>query len=214
MCNHETVIFNKCMDCNTPMVCVNPERPDNVPLPNLTKYRIPPNIQDRAMIIYSKMHVNMKKGNKRKELDFFLIYSAYKELGIFVDPKYIAKLVGITNHSISKAHATFSVSSTGYNPPINIGNACVLIPEFCALIGCIESNVIKEIRDIGIDIIQKHPELSEHSPQKLAAAFIQAYYDSRNYRLNKQLLCDIVNVTEGTMSTIVKIVRTAIESPC
>ena len=212
MCEHKTIVFHKCVECNVRMVVMEQDKHPNGTIPNLTKYKISPEVRNKAMYIYNKhMQVDHKKGTKRKELEFFLIYCAHKELGSLVEPRVIAKMVGISTKSIGKAHATFSVSTTGYKPPIVIGNAPGLIPEFCAIIGSIESNVIKTIRDMSIEIITYYPELNEHSPQKLGAAFIQAYFDLNNYRLDRQRLCDLVNVTEGTLGSIVKIVRNLIE---
>jgi transcription initiation factor TFIIIB Brf1 subunit/transcription initiation factor TFIIB len=194
------------------MINDGPSNGQNVSVPNLTKYGIPTDVRCKAIQIYDNhMRVNLKKGIKRKELDFYLIYCAYKELGILVEPRNIAHLVGISDKSIGKAHSTFSAISTGYKPPIVIGTAPMIIPELCAKIGSIEPAVIKEIRDLCIRSLETHPEFCEYSPQKLAAAFIHTYLEHNNYKVNRQLLCSLVNVTEGTLITIVKIVRSTIE---
>lgn len=208
MCDHLTVVFHRCTQCDVSMVQIEQEHTPNVTIPNLTKYRIPPEVRNKAMQIYNnQMQVDQKKGTKKKELEFYIIYCAYKELGIQKDPIVIARMVGINKNSIGKAHASFSVSVTGYKPPILIGDAPTLIPEFCTAIGCIEADKIKEIRDMSRKIIEYRKDISEHSPHKLAAAFIQAYFDCKDYRLDRQRLCELVNVTEGTLGSIVKIVR-------
>ena len=80
MCEHQTVILHKCMACGVSMVHTPQDRVPNGTVPNLLKYRIPPEVRARAMLIYNtKMRVDLKKGVKRKELEFFLIYSLHLE---------------------------------------------------------------------------------------------------------------------------------------
>ena len=132
-CLHNTVVFAKCIGCGHKMIAVKDDDFNKNSMFNIKNcYDIPENVRRKAIELHSRMNVDTKKGTKRKELEFFLIYSAYKEEGIVVEPKNLARKMGINPNSIGRAHSTFSFSSTGYKPPIVIGSPLELIPELAA----------------------------------------------------------------------------------
>ena len=208
-CGHETIILNRCLKCKIPMrEAVHVKGGASATLPNLSRYDIPGDVRGMALDLYTtKMHVDFKRGTKRRELDFFLIYSAYKELGILTEPLPVAMEVGIGPNSIGKAHATFCFGTTGYKPPIVIGYAPDLVPRFCQALGYSDTQVVRAIQDLAETTIERNKTLRDHSPQKLAAAFIQVYFDRQDYQLDRKHLCEMVNVTEGTLGAVVKTVR-------
>ena len=205
-CAHDTVLFSRCTACEQPVAAVcTGNKPQQ--LFNIRNYHIPDEVRRRAMELYSRMHVDIKKGTKRKELEYFLVYSAYKEEGIVVEPYGLAKIMGINPASIGKAHSAFSFSSTGYKPPIMIGSPIKLIPELCAKLGTIEVGIVESIVGLARSVISKNAALLEHSPQKLAVAFIESYLEDNSYEVNKQLLCELVNVTDGTLNSVIKVIK-------
>jgi hypothetical protein len=187
------------------MMAVNSSKPQQ--LFNIHNFNIPDTVRRRAMELYSRMRVDIKKGTKRKELEYFLVYSAYKEEGMVVEPHCLAKIMGIDPSSIAKAHSAFSFSSTGYKPPILIGSPIKLIPELCAKMGTIEVSVVENIVCLARSVLVKNSSLLEHSPQKLAVAFIEAYLEKNSYEVDKQMLCELVNVTDGTLNTVIKVIK-------
>ena len=208
-CTHDTILFSKCDSCGQKMVAIQKsDRHKSTPLFNIKNHHIPDNVRRRALELYSRMTVETKKGTKRRELEFFLVYSAYKEEGIVVEPRSLAKIMGINQNSIGKAHSTFSFSSTGYKPPIIVGEPIKLIPELVAKLGMVEASVVEEMVMLASNTLEKEPSLLEHSPQKLAVAFIQAYLEKNDYTVDKQLLCDLVSVTDGTLNGVIKVIKT------
>lgn len=205
-CKHETIVFKKCIICGQEMMVIHPAVSTVNAQLNLSKYHIPDNVRRRAMNIYASINVDAKKG-KRKELEFFLIYSAYKEENEVVEPHALARDIGISVRSISRIYAMFSPALTGYKPPVIIGDAIQLIPQLIANLGACDVEMVEDIILIAKRVVLCDPTLLEQSPQKLAVAIILSYFEKHEYTLDKQYLCDLVNVTNGTLNVVVKSIK-------
>lgn len=206
-CEHDTIVFFKCIKCGVQMEKHKGPVNKKPTIMHINNFNIPDSIRDRALDIYSRMNIEPKKSAKKRELIFFLIYSAYKEEGIPIEPKRLAKIIGINFSSIGKSHSAFSYSTTGYKPPIMIGDPLKLIPEISASLGNLSLEIVNNIIEFAKKILKANPSLKDHSPQKLATAFIHSYLELNEYSMNKHVLCEIVNVTDGTLNAMIKTIK-------
>jgi len=154
-----------------------------------------------------------RKGKMREKFVFFCIYRAHTNLGIVVDPKLIARDLGLSNGDISKAISAFSGGVTGYNyNRPNSAKPTELIPVYCEKLGCSEETT-EQIIALANEIIEKDKKMSngvllEYFPQKVAIGIIFYYAQIYGINIDRAHLSSDLLLSEATINTIVRQITT------
>lgn len=160
-------------------------------------------IKIRANAIYMKMYHTTKRAKKRKLLLFFCVYSAYKELGINVNPSDLGHIFGLTSGQLQKTESMFSHLQTGYKPVCNIRTVYDYISDYCIKIGLEE--YIPDITLLCQNIIAKHKDLAQSSSQPMAAGMIKYFMTINGIELEDQnALAVAADRSDTTISSFFK----------
>jgi len=83
-------------------------------LQDMVSFDISPDIKEKANDVYNMLDISTKRGGRRKKVVFFCLYEAHRLMRIPIDPKDLAKIVGIGKNHISKAFTMCSPIETAY----------------------------------------------------------------------------------------------------
>lgn len=168
---------------------------ENIPLPE--------EIKIKAEEIFNKLNPQTKRGNRRKQLIFFCIHSAYLELGNPQDPKKIAQLVGIKNSKMTKSLSMYSQAQTGYKPPLIFVTPLDFIPQYCEMLKLTEETT-QDVKLFAETILQKDTTLKQKFPQKIAAGILLYYLTINGIQINKKEYAKVIQLSEVTINNIYK----------
>jgi len=179
-------------------------------LDELNQYRLRPEIKQKAQKIFLKLGRGTHRGNKRKQLLFYCIYSAeleyhdeHPEIEEDVDPGIIRKLVGISHGSMRRAMSMFSEIQTGYRPKTGEANPLGMIRCYC-LENHISEELVEPIKELGKKILDKHPKLKEEYPQTVAAGLIKYCLTTMGVEIDNKSFSKNVNLSEATINSMYK----------
>jgi hypothetical protein len=173
-------------------------------LPDLIEYnQFSEDIKNRANAIYMQMKHNTKRAKKRKLLLFFCVYSAYKELGINVNPSDLGHIFNLSSGELQKTESMFSHLQTGYKPVCNVRTIYDYISDYCIKIGMEE--FIPNITLLCQTILLKNKDLSQASCQPAAAGMIKYYMTINGIELsNKNALAEAADRSDTTVECMYK----------
>jgi transcription initiation factor TFIIIB Brf1 subunit/transcription initiation factor TFIIB len=208
-CDHENVERGKCLDCGKTFITLGSdygESKSSVKLKasekslknDLLKLPYPEDIKNKAEEIFQRLNTTTRRGRRRKQLVFFCIYSAYKELGLAKDPKGIAITIGIKPSSTARAVAMYSESQTGYRSKDIDIDPLSYIPEYC------EQLQILDMAEPCIEfckgeILERFYELSDRSPQKIACGFLCYFLDANGFEVDFKKIAQVVGLSAATI---------------
>lgn len=179
---------------------------------------IPDEVKNEALKISEKVGKETKRGKQRRFAVWFLVYNAYRTLGIPIDAYYIANMVGVPKSDIKKAYNVYSPVDTGYTPPLIFTTPQDLIPTYCKQLN-FDPDTIPHVIEIADQIINKEPVLLEKPPRNVAAGIIFLYMEiyfpggsnnstTRATKLSRaQNMSDIVGISKPTIETQYTAVR-------
>jgi len=171
---------------------------------DLNKYsEFSDDIKYRANYIYIRMNHSTRRKKKRQLLLFFCVYSAYKELGIKVNPADLGDIFGLTSGQLQKTDAMFSHLQTGYKPVCQSISVNDYIHDYGVKIGLEEH--IENIIQLCDNIIIKDTSLSQASSQPVAAGMIKYYMMINGIELaDKNALIDAARRSDTTIESMYK----------
>ena len=173
-------------------------------LRELEPYSLNEEIKDAALDVYKRIIRLKRKGQRRKHLQFFCLYTAYNELRIPQDPIALAQLIKMERSDITRALTIFSEVQTGFKsaPPM-VKTPKDLLPVYTHRME-LSTELCDEVLNFGDEILKINPELGERCPQKIAAAILLYYLGMHGYDINKGEYAAMVGVSEGTLNNACK----------
>lgn len=154
---------------------------------DLSKYRIPPCIKDKANELARRLKLDKRKGKRKKILLYFLIKSAYAEKGWICDPKVIESELELTKREVNCANSTYNEAQIGYAPPIVSNFYGNFIPYYLYQLGIEDSGIIsQQIIDYSKKLITG--DLEQKFPHDLALAVILYYLQLHGYKTKKDII--------------------------
>lgn len=172
----------------------------------LDEYPLPIEIKARCNEIYNKMTlIHTKRGNKRKQMLYFLIYTSYRELGDPMPPETIANLVGLNRNKIKEANRNFGPIHSGYKSEITEISIVSLIPNICKNLG-FDNDRVEDCVNMAKEMVDKKPSLEEEDIQKVASAMVQYYLIFNGISFDKKEFSRISNVSSTSLNTMVNMV--------
>ena len=207
-CSHEIVHVGACIACGKMFPTIDVDDgstpkgngmrvPKKSIIKELERLRLPEKVLNEADRIFVKIKPATTKGNRRWELLFYCVYCAYQDLGIAVDPNFIAKDLGMPKESIPKAINTFSAYA-GYKPVSRIYLPTSLIRSYADKLNL--SNV-DEIISLGEMICRKTDDFNEDYPQKFSAGIVLFYLSLNCCSIDKRILAEKLCTTEATLNS-------------
>ena len=172
-------------------------------LNDLHPYKFSDDIKIRANYIYSKMNHSTRRANKRTLLLFFCVDSAYKELGIKVNPADLGQIFGLTHGQMMKTASMFSFLQTGYKPISRTISVYDYIPDYCQKLGL--EDHIDDIMSLTESVLAKDKDLSQQVRQTLSCGMIKYFMIINGIELNdKTSLSHITQRSDTTIDTMYK----------
>lgn len=182
------------------------EKKDKNIIHELDEYPLPVEVKIRCNDIYNKMSlIHTKRGNKRKQMLYFLIYTAYRELGNPQTPENIAGIVGLDKNKIKEANRNFGAIHSGYKSPVEEISIVSMIPNICKNLG-FDSDRILDCVSMGNEMIAKAEFLEEEDIQKVAAAIVQYYLICNGISFDKKEFSKLANISSASLNAMVNTV--------
>lgn len=152
----------------------------------LTAYgHIDEEIKNQADVIYNLMHKSTRRGKVRRQLLFYCVYCAYRELRRDVNPISLGQQFNLKPGDVQRCDSLFSQIKTGYKPRINTyASPLDYIPGYfdeLGKLGCVEisSYITESALQLGKSIIDKEQSLLQENPQTVAAGLFH-YFNLTN----------------------------------
>ena len=173
-------------------------------LRELEPYSLSDEIRREALDVYRNIIKLKRKGQRRKHLQFFCLYTAYNQLKIPQDPLALAQLIKLDRSDITRALSIFSCVQTGYKAaPSMYKTPKDLLPVYTSKMQ-LSDELSADVLTFGNDILTKNPNLAERCPQKIAAAILQYYLGMQGYDIDKAEYAAMIGVSEGTLNNACK----------
>lgn len=163
--------------------------------------------------IFQKMHTRTRRGQKRKQLIFFCVRSAYDNLKIVKDPYELADICEIDHSEITEAFSMCSPVQTGYTPQIIVYSPVQYIPIiFTRVQNALQAGVkfpedtLDQIIEIANEIISVDKDgqnsLLDEKPQMVAAAIVLYYIEINGIILDRKMYKELFNTTYSTITKL------------
>ncbi len=185
------------------------QKGDRSILDELNQHPLSIDIKQRAQRIYQKLGPRTHRGNKRKQLLFYCMYSAdleyhaeNPELQEDSNPLVYQKMLGLSHGEVRKAMSIFSEAQTGYRPQTGKANPLGMIRGYC-LEHHISEEMVEPIKIIGEKILRKAPELMEEYPQTVAAGLIKYVLEGMG-ELDPEEFAKTVTLSQATITSMCK----------
>lgn len=169
-------------------------------LTDLTKHNFPEEIKHTANEVYQRIGMMTKRGRERDKMLFFCVYTAYKSKGQCINPKVLAKEMGISNGDVNRALTSFSQIQTGFSLPSVKTSPIDTIPEFCTALNL--DNVTEDVIELTKDILQKCPSLHEEFPHKVGAGILRYYIEINGIQIPSEVFRKTVEFSDVTIKDI------------
>lgn len=174
-------------------------------------------IVSKANEIFCNMESGLRRGTRRRQLMFYCVHQAHKELGIPEDPTKLALQCGITTAEISKANSMCSPAKTNYRPvqvqqkPEDfISMHLTKLQELNIL--TFSDSTLEEITNICREVLQKNSVLRDEKPQTVAAAVVVFYLQMNGIMIDKKRYQEIFSKSDMTIGKIKKVIDVAYNS--
>lgn len=182
----------------------------------LEKLNLPLDIINTADKIFQKMQTGTRRGQKRKQLIFYCVRSAYDSLGIVKDPKELADICEIDYSQITKASSMCSPVQTNYSSLIVVYSPIQYIPiVYDRIVDAIQTQhqfsegALEQILEIAKEVttIDENDEfenpLLDGKPQIAAAAIIAHYLEKyEKFELHRTMYKPLFKATYSTINKL------------
>jgi transcription initiation factor TFIIIB Brf1 subunit/transcription initiation factor TFIIB len=192
--------------------------------PELEKLNLSIDIINTANNIFQQMQIGTRRNQKRRQLIFHCVRTAYDHHGIPKDPKELALICGIDYSEITKASSMCSPVQTNYSSPIVVYTPVQFINDvFKRFSDSIESTIefpsdtIDHILDMAKEINKiiendskagiENPLIDE-KPQMVAAAIVLYYLEIHDISIERKQYAKLFNTTDMTINKLKKSVDT------
>ena len=173
--------------------------------PDLENLDLPLEIINKADEIYCDMQAGTKRGNRRKQLIFFCVLTAYNQLGIAQDPVKLANICGIKPSDMSKALSMCSSVITNFETPLVryvpkdfIEGYYEKLSKFLTF----EDDALDDIYFMAEEIMAADKELMDEKPQTVAAAILVFYLNLQGYAIEKDKFKIIFGRSDMTINKV------------
>lgn len=167
---------------------------------DLECYNFPEDIKYTADEIFHKIRAPTKRGKERSKMLFFLVYSAYREKNIPINPNYLGKEMKLTPGDVNRALNTFSEAQTGYRPPLIRTTPLDAITQICSHMNI--THFEEEIIGLGEEVLSKVPFLGEELPYKVAAGIIRYYMECNGIQMSPSDFRQHIDFSDVTIKDI------------
>jgi len=169
----------------------------------LVTKNFPCEVKVKANGIFINLKTGTHRGRKRKQLIFFCVYHAYKELNLHCDPNLIAKEIGIRQGDMSRAFSTFSPVQTGYQL-LNRQSTCIdFLPDYCELVG-LSREMVPLVTQLADELICKDPLLKERFPQTVAAGILRYFTMINGMVIDSGSFASSMHLSEATINAMLR----------
>ena len=171
----------------------------------LRKYNLPDDVVSEGARIWKSMNAKIKEKRKTAKLYFFLIFTAYCNLGFPIPPEEVAEIVKISKSDYKKSYNTYSPFDTGL--PINntIFYPKHYLPGFCKKANFTE-RMTNNMIAFSENIIRLHPDLMENSPATLSTGIFKYYAFCQGYEFKPEEIKAITGISKGTSDDYYKLI--------
>ena len=173
---------------------------------DLDPYNLPDEIKNKANNVFVSIAPATHRGKKRKQLLFFCLFTAYKELGIHVDPKTIAQLINMDLGGMNKSISMFSEIQTGYRVRKHIVTCVDIVPDYCEKVG-ISVDAVSQVTGLASEMLTKCPNLRERYPQTVAAGILRYYMSINGLLVDELAFAKTLCLSEATISQSHKLIQ-------
>lgn len=208
-CAHETLSEGFCTICGIKCDQLFEDQPSTTStaeksiMKDLDNLPVPDFIKRKANEVFLKLNSVTKKGNRRRQLIFFCLNSAYAEEHIPIDPKTVAEMVGIPASEMTRALSAFSEAQTGYHPVQQLMLPTDFIPVYCRELNFTEET-IADVVQFAHGILKKDPELIETYPQKVAAGILLYYCNINGVDIDRDEYARMIKLSVVTIANMAK----------
>lgn len=182
----------------------------------LMALKLPDDIIDTSEKIYKKMQIGTRRANKRKQMIFHCVRTAYNYHKIPKDPKDLADICGINYSEITKASSICSPIQTNFQTPIVFYTPTDFISDiFTRLQKFLESDIefsdetCDYIIEISKAVIEEDPDLLDEKPQMVAAAIVLYYLESHGIKIDRKRYAALFKSSDMTINKLKKQVEIA-----
>ncbi len=166
---------------------------------DLVTIDITDDVKKEADDVFQKLGTPTHRGKKRKQLIFFCIYQAYKNLHSVKDPNSILKLIGLERPDIAKAVSLFT---SQYLPDdIQRVTPIYFISQYFELCG-LSLKLKTEIISMASNILDKSPHLYELLPQYVAISFLLYYMMINGITYDLNQFCSKIDKSPITVTKL------------
>lgn len=169
-------------------------------LGDLAEYSFPEDIKHEANKIFSDIGMPTKRSNERKKMLFYLVYTAYRQKGSFVNPQSLGKEMGLSPGDVNRALTAFSEVQTGFRPKIRKATPLDAIPNLCLNLGL--DHITEDVVNLAKEILEKCPSLREEFPQKVAAGILSYFMEYNGILIPRDVFKNKVDFSDVTIKDI------------
>jgi hypothetical protein len=169
-------------------------------LKDLAGYNFPEDIKYEANDIFRKIGMPTKRGNERNKMLFFLVYTAFRQKGRFVNPQVLGKEMGLSPGDINRALTAFSEVQTGFRPKIKRATPLDALPELCASLEL--ESITEDVLEMAKEIMEKCPSLNEEFPHKVSAGILSYFMEINGIKIPQELFKKKVDFSDVTIKDI------------
>jgi len=178
-------------------------RPDKSILPLITPILSDDRIIQEAEHIFHQLDLGTKRGRRRRQLLFYCIYMAHIRLGLVVEPRHIAHLVGIEPGDITKALTMCSETQTGYTAPFVNYTPFDFLPHYYQAVG-LDRGGLDAVTTLARTILEKEPKLYDVYPQTVAGGILYYYLSINGASIDDKTFARIIGRSSASITKMAR----------
>lgn len=193
-----------------PTYVLSKQKGDKSIVDELNDLPLSSDLRQRSQLVYQKLGPRTHRGNKRKQMLFYCIYSAALELksenpDCQEDPNPVTyqKMLSLSHGSVRKSMSMFSETQTGYRPKTGKANPLGMIRGYC-LENRISPEMVGPIKALGRNILERDPGLRDEYPQTVAAGLIKYFLTTIGGELDNESFAKNVHLSQATINSMYK----------
>jgi transcription initiation factor TFIIIB Brf1 subunit/transcription initiation factor TFIIB len=178
---------------------------DDIITSELKKFDFPDDVIFESRTIWKRMNPKMKEQRKTSKLYFFLVFTAYCNLGHPKPPEEIAEVIGINKSNYKKAYNIYSPFDTGLPTNDTTFYPKHYLPGYCKKAG-IQSKMMKEMIKFSENMLKRNPSLNEASPSTVSTGIFKYYTYAQGLEYTSEEIKNITGISKGTSDKYYKII--------
>jgi len=215
-CKHVHVSGDTCLDCGAiPTFCqkeysksvLSGSHSEKSISKDMEKIFISEDIKNRANSIYQSMNCGVHRSKRRLQLVFYCLYQAHREMSIVINPREVAKMVGITAGEMTRSFSMFSETQTGYRPRPLFVSPIDVLGDYCQKLELEQYQ--QDIVALATRVLANEPKLLEEGPYTVAAGILRYYLQINSLGVGDiREMCQLLGLSEATINqTYERVVR-------